>query len=255
MAFLICNPYSASLVMETQVCVMLPHDSRSGLIREPAKVVYLLHGVKEGSMGWPKRSTVMSLAEKYNVAVVMPEVQRSFYADMRYGLRYFTYTAYELPELCETMFNISSRREDTYIAGLSMGGYGALKIGMNRPDKFGHIASFSGVCDLRANIRPDMDPNIRRDLVAAFGEQLEIPDDQDNVWLSQQIAKLPAAQQPSIYQTCGTEDPLIGNNRSFRDHMQGLGLADYAYEEWPGIHKWPFWEQSIHKTFARWFGE
>ena len=140
MAFLSVDIYSSVLNMDTHVNVILPQDKTSS--KEPAKVLYLLHGLSDDCSKWTRFTAIERKINGRNLAVVMPEVQRSFYTDMKYGLNYFTYIAYELPKLCQAMFNVSDKREDNFVAGLSMGGYGALKTALTRTDLFSKVASF-----------------------------------------------------------------------------------------------------------------
>ena len=120
MAFLSTDIYSSVLNMDTHINVILPHDKTA--TDEPAKVLYLLHGLSDDCSKWTRFTAIERKISGKNLAVVMPEVQRSFYTDMRYGLNYFSFVAYELPKLCQKMFNVSNKREDNFIAGLSMGG-------------------------------------------------------------------------------------------------------------------------------------
>ena len=130
--------FSCALGMTTSLRISLP--DRFLIEQESAAlpVLYLLHGLSDDHTAWSRRTSVERYAESAGIAVVMPEVQRSFYTDMVYGLRYFTYIAEELPALCRRLFPLSERREDTFIAGNSMGGYGALKAALRFPERFLH---------------------------------------------------------------------------------------------------------------------
>ena len=114
------------------------------------RVLYLLHGLGGDCEEWTRFSKIEYYAKKYNFIIVLPEVGRSFYCDTAYGANYFTYVADELPAICGKWFRLDSRRENTFIAGESMGGYGAVKIGLSRPWRFSAIASLSGVLDYAA---------------------------------------------------------------------------------------------------------
>ena len=110
--------YSASLGMMTAIAVSLPAEGREQPGGLP--VLYLLHGLSDNHSCWLRRTAVDRYAEEYGIAVVMPEVQRSFYCDMAHGPAYFTYIADELPQICQRLFRLSDKREDTFIAGNSM---------------------------------------------------------------------------------------------------------------------------------------
>ena len=128
------NFFSESLEMDTSIAVLIP----DGLHRDkPYKITYLLHGLKGNHNTWTDYTLLPLYALDYQSIFVMPAVSRSFYTDMYYGQKFFTYVAEELPEVCRQVFNISSKREDTGIIGASMGAYGALKIALTYPEQYG----------------------------------------------------------------------------------------------------------------------
>lgn len=240
---------SKALDMDTALNVILPYDHAKEGAQEPCKVLYLLHGQSSASASWMRWTSIERYAMKHGIAVIMPEVQRSFYADMAYGRNYFTYVAQEVPEICTKLFNISKRREDSFVAGLSMGGYGALKVGLTYPQRFEACASFSGAVDLPM-LRGAMDSLSdydRREMVGIFGPELEIKESDDIFELARQCATLPEAQRPRVMCTCGTQDEmyrLYEANLKFRDFMRTLPL-EFVYREWPGTHEWGFWDVSV----------
>ena len=148
MAFLRCEIASEALRMATAVDVILPDQGELSRI----KTLYLLHGLTDDCTGWTRYTAVERYARERGIAVVLPEVQRSFYTDMVYGLSYFTYVSEELPAVCRRMFGLGAAREQNYIFGLSMGGYGAMKCALTYPERYAGAASFSGVADLRCTI-------------------------------------------------------------------------------------------------------
>ena len=149
--------FSETLMMDTTLSVILPQDSRwhrgisqvaDGVrVREKPRTLILLHGLSDNWVAWPHRSRILCHAELYDVAVLMPEVQRSFYQDMTYGEAYFTYIMEELPALATRMFHLSTEPEDLMICGLSMGGYGALKCGLTHPECYRAVGAFSSLID------------------------------------------------------------------------------------------------------------
>jgi S-formylglutathione hydrolase FrmB len=96
-------------------------------------VLYLLHGLSDDDTAWLRRTSIERYVSELGLAVVMPQVHRSFYSDELHGLRYWTFLSDELPQLVDSFFHVSTRREDTFVAGLSMGGYGALKWALRQP--------------------------------------------------------------------------------------------------------------------------
>ena len=179
----------------------------------------------------------------------MPAVNRSYYADMAAGAAYWTFVSEELPALLHTWFPLSTEREDTYAAGLSMGGHGAFKLALNYPDRFAAAASLSGALGI---IDKDRSLTADPDLANIFGADVSVKGTAADIHhKAEEVAKLPAARQPRLYQWCGTEDFLYADNLAFRDHATTLGL-DLLYEEGPGDHTWGYWDTGIERVL-RWF--
>ena len=250
MAFLHCEIASESLRMATAVDVILPDK---GDLSE-VKTLYLLHGLTDDCTGWTRYTAVERYARERGLAVVLPEVQRSFYTDMAMGLSYFSYVTKELPDACQRLFHLSSRREDRFVAGLSMGGYGALKLGLRCPDLFAGCAGFSGCLDmeaLRATLT-QVDSGLLGEAKAIFGEDLVIKPEDNLFYLVEKTALLPKTQLPKVMVTCGTEDFLYAHNIRFRDTIQALPY-EFSYREWPGTHEWGFWDQSLQYALEFFF--
>jgi S-formylglutathione hydrolase FrmB len=154
MAFLDCHCFSDALGMSVSFHVLLPQKTQSqigmdgGETRATYPTLYLLHGLSDDHTIWMRRTSVERYAAAKNLAVIMPAVGRSFYQDMASGPRYWSFLSEELPALCQRWFPLSSSREETFAAGLSMGGYGALRLGLLQPDRFGAVASLSGALDV-----------------------------------------------------------------------------------------------------------
>ena len=215
MAHLRCDFRSDAMAMNTSMTVILPE--KTDLSQVP--VVYLLHGLEDNCTGWARYTSVERYAREKNAALVMPEVQRSFYADMDRGLPYFTFIHDELPEICRGFFGFSAQREKNYLMGLSMGGYGTLKCVLQTPEE-------------------------KRELQAVFGQSLEIPADCNLLALAE---KADAAQLPKLYMACGEQDALYAANVRLADKLTALG-ADIRFEHWTGIHNWEFWDAAVRKA-------
>ena len=234
--------YSKSLRMHTGIAVSVPdsyHMPQDG--RMP--VLYLLHGLCDDHTAWTVKSNAARYAEQAGIALVMPEVQRSFYTDMKYGPRYFTYVADELPALMAQWFRIESDPQRTYIAGLSMGGYGALKIALRRPQRYAAVGCFSGCVDLRSMIQQPSSEMSPEEMFGINGGTMEPEDD---IFLLTAGAAKEHTPLPSIYLTCGLSDPLHEQNARLRKQLDFLKLP-YVYEEWAGSHEWNFWDRSIRQ--------
>ena len=256
MGFFTGSVFSETLNMDTTIGVILPHDCRfhrgmesmtdGRTPRRRPRTLILLHGLTDNWSAWGYRTRIMSYAEAHDVAVVMPEVQRSFYQDMVYGESYFTYVSEELPKLAAEMFNVSAEPEDLMVAGLSMGGYGALRCGLAAPGRYRAIGAFSSAISLDGFLldiperkeTKGMDRLVR----GMFGEHPALPEDSRIQSLAERAAK--AGMATPIFMTCGAEDPLYPDSEAFFDQARTLGL-NVTFESWPGVHEWGFWDRSI----------
>ena len=239
--------YSESLRLTTAVHVIFPeasNDVTPALSGEP-RVLYLLHGLSGSSGEWTRFSRIEYYAKKYNFTVIMPEVHRSFYCDRPDGAGYFTYVAEELPDLCGRWFRLDQRRENTFIAGESMGGYGAVKAALRRPHRFGGAASLSGVLDypgfLGMILRGEW-PDFLPEEVRALHRDGVCTQEDDVIALLGRQAKNP--DRPRLIQLCGTEDFLYAANQTFRQAAEAAGYG-HTYMEGPGDHEWPYWDRAI----------
>lgn len=235
--------------MHTSANIMVPDE----MDNRKLKVLYLLHGLSDNCSNWMRQTNIERYAREYNMAVIMPEVQRSFYTDMKHGIKYFSYVTKELPQFVHSMFNLPLSRDKTYVAGLSMGGYGALKCAMTYPSRYAACAAFSSCCDMQYNIDEKLVwSTTDEELMGVFGFDLKIGKENDLFALAEKCAR--AKQQPAFYISCGTLDILLHQNHELRDHMRSLGL-DVTYEEWEDDHTWRFWDASLQRAFACLFGE
>lgn len=248
MALLECYFKSEVLDMEQPFNVILPQIRISDTENRGKKfpVLYLLHGLSDDHTKWVRMTSIERYASQYGLAVVMPNVNRSFYADMKYGLKYYTYISKEIPYIAQTMFPISEKREDNFIAGLSMGGYGAFMIALRNPEMFSAAASLSGALDLNL-LMDDGDEQAVALREMIFGSSEEFLDSEYN--LIRLLTKVSREKErlPRLYQCCGTEDFIYPANVSFRDAAMKLGI-DLTYEEGPGDHIWGYWDSKIQRA-------
>ena len=242
MAFLQFHFFSEALGMQTEAYVIIPQRQTSGQIGIDGesrdgkyKCLYLLHGLSDDHTIWMRRTSIERYASKYGICVVMPCAHRSFYCNTSYGAKYYDFVANELPRLVCEFFNVSSKREDNYIAGLSMGGYGALKIALRECDRFSAGVGLSSVTDLKDSWKTEIMETI-------FGKGATIPDEDDLFYLAD--AKANDKNRPRLFMAVGTEDGLYPENVRFRDKLEELGY-DLSYTEAPGNHNWEFWDEHI----------
>lgn len=250
MALIHCDFFSHSLKLMSSVVVILPQPApaRPGKLPKarPRRypVLYLLHGLSDDHSVWTRRTNIERYVDGMNLAVVMPAVHRSFYTDMAgVDFRYWTYISEELPNIMRSLFPISDRREDTFAAGLSMGGYGAFKLALSHPERFAAAASLSGALNMGASHRIK-DPVWRQELTGIFGDLRKLKNSPHDLFaLAKQVA-VSGEPMPKLFQWCGTEDFLYKDNVLFREHALGLGL-DLTYSEGPGEHEWGAWDHMI----------
>ena len=217
----------------------------------PFKTLYLLHGIFGDETDWVCGTRLQSWAQDRNLAVVMPAGENSFYVDNPRASRlYGTYIGKELVDFTRRTFPLSAKREDTFIGGLSMGGFGAIVNGLQNPETFGAVCALSSALILDSMMEnkeyTDFLMTNKGYYESVFGDLDQVRgSDMDYDALAEKVAKEPV--KPRFYMACGTEDGLIGVNRAFRDHLQGLGF-DVTYEEGPGVHDWYFWDKYILKA-------
>ena len=250
MALLTCECFSDALELNVTLRVILPqpttthaHHYPGIAMTPPHPTLYLLHGLGDNSSSWTRQSNIERYAWKRNLAVVMPEVHRSFYADMLRGNKYWTFLSEELPGLCRRFFPLSDKREDNFVAGLSMGGYGAYKLALTYPDKFCAAASLSGALDRTR--RMETTEKLEEEFRHVFGTPLEYTGSgNDLLHLAEKLAR-GSGPRPALYQCCGTADFVYPENVAFRDHLRALGV-ELAYHEHEGReHEWGYWDQTI----------
>ncbi|NLA73081.1 MAG: esterase family protein [Clostridiales bacterium] len=241
MALLTMHFNSTELKMHTLVNVIIPDSVR--IENKPLserKVLWLLHGLSDDGSCWARFSRVEHYAEKYGLVVVMPSAGRSMYCDNVLGQNYFTHIAEELPNYLSLVFGLSRKKEDNFIAGLSMGGLGAAKLALTYPEKYSAVGSFSGVLNLGPLLFV-----LNDDMKNEFSFMIEAISDVDNSPLNP-TALLDAEKDKDlkIYITCGLQDNLLITNYLFKERADELSIkAHYTFED--GAHTWEYWDRHI----------
>lgn len=255
MAFIECHFTSISLKVQTTIFVVIPTVTYSEVaagqkdMYDPGtkfQTLYLLHGISQDHSCWLRYSNIERYAAEKRLAVVMPAVERSFYADMAHGNQYWTYVSEELPRMARALFPLSEKREDNFVAGLSMGGYGAFKTALRNPEKFAAAASLSGALDVAGLAESPVSID-KSELVNAFGDLAKVRGSENDLFYLAAKCKKENADMPKLFQCCGTEDILYQDNIRFRDHLKRLGL-ELTYGEGPGIHDWNYWDEQIKRV-------
>jgi putative tributyrin esterase len=251
MAFFNCNFHSDILGTACSMNVIIPQQSSTqiGMAssggRKTYPVLYLLHGLSDDQTIWSRRTSIERYVANMNLIVVMPTVNRGFYTDMVAGAKYWTFISEELSAIVKGFFPVSGRREDTFAAGLSMGGYGALKLGLRCPERFAAVAGLSSVTDICGFMALDnRGRDFSMEMQRIFGSVAEVKGSENDLFhLASRLAQS-KQPRPAFFQCCGTEDGLYQDNIKFRNHLTKIKL-DLHYQEAPGDHNWGFWDQYI----------
>ena len=243
--------YSRVLDIDVTVSVILP-EVKTMLEQDgkPLPTLYLLHGLSDDHTHWIRQTRLEFYARRYRLAIVMPCVNRSFYTDMKHGAKYFTFVSEELPKVMELYFPLSHEREERFAAGLSMGGYGAMKLGLLCPEKYAAVASLSGAVEMEADFfrhSVQKDDAFLRELTDIFGPFEEFM--QSDNCLTRVAERLDPAKAPRMYMACGTADFLFDSNEDFVRRFGEKFSIRYDTEE-GAAHTWDFWDRQIEKVLA-----
>ena len=244
MAFLQVQFFSQTLNVASTVNVILPEpDQGIGVSARKAKrapkVLYLLHGYSDDHSIWMRRTSVERYAAGHNLAIVMPAVNHSFYCNEPYGERYWDYVSEELPAVMHRFFRLSDKPKDTFVAGLSMGGYGAMKLALTYPERFAAAGSFSGAVDIAGQIK-------RADSAAArlFPDPEKVAgSDDDLLYLLEKNAGAPS--KPRLLVACGTADFLYPSHQKFVPALIKYGWEVHGQETPNATHEWGYWDALI----------
>ena len=230
---------SAELKKSVQVNVIIPDG------REEYKTLWLLHGLTDDHTAWARYTAIERYAKDHGIAVVMPNADRSWYTNTAYGANYFNFIADELPSICRGLFKgMSEKREDNMVGGLSMGGYGALKLSLARPEQYSGCICLSGAFDITRKGRYcPLD-----EWKSIFGFELEDPlslaGSEHDVFYLAEKRKKENGLFPKLYMWCGLNDSLIDTNRELHRQLTELGVP-HAFEESEGDHSWKWWDLHV----------
>lgn len=255
MAFLEVSFFSNVLGMCTNMNVILPQTVR-GMIGVDAKdmtttypTLYLLHGMSDDHTIWHRRTSIERYADEAGIAVVMPTTALGWYTDMQHGHKWRTFIGEELPKICRDLFpRMSAKREETFVAGLSMGGYGAYAIAMTYPQTFSFAGGLSGAYMPVHHMEQDPANTYWTDIFGTAEECKDGPN--DLVAVSTRLMEAYKADPvghplPRLYMWCGTEDGLYPVNVAMKEHLEALGWPDFVYEESHGNHAWQYWDEKV----------
>ncbi len=262
MALLHVDFFSDVLGMSANMDVILPQKTNGQIGMEGKgadgkyKTVYLLHGMSDDHTIWQRRTSIERYASKLGIAVVMPTTHLGFYTNTTYGMQYWTFVSKELPKICREFFpQMSEKREDTLAAGLSMGGYGAWKLGLGESDTFGAAASLSGALDIVEDVERNNRDNqhLQSLFLGIFGGTDKLKGSDNDLLALAEKLKTQEKDMPRLYAWCGTEDFLYEGNLTAWEHVKKLGY-DLFCEESEGDHQWKYWDAKIQDVLRWWLG-
>lgn len=250
--------YSASLKTRTNVNVLVPTllPDQNGSTNRGQEfdgyyaahgnypVLYLLHGTYGDEGDWQRYSRIEEYARTRNVVVVMPYGENSFYLDTQSGKNYETYITQELPRIIQWMFPVSKKREDTFIAGLSMGGSAAVRLGLRHPDLYGYVAGLSSAF---TTVNEQIQNNDFTVWSFAFAGRDIKKDASLDFFALAEKAMQSRDPKPNMYLGVGTEDFLYQENCQFHDYLNKIGM-EHVFSVCPGNHNWNFWDPEILKV-------
>ena len=246
MALIQVHYVSNVLLRSVPLTVILPADKLTpqGEYMKPKKykTLYLLNGLWGSNIDWVTGTRIQRWAEDRDLAVVMPAGENSFYIDRPgFHTEYGRFIGEELVEMTRRMFPLSHKREDTFIGGLSMGGYGAMRNGLKYYRTFSRIISLSPALGMFEG-GPGPFAGMMGKTEAEWDSLVN--SDVNPRWL---MKKIPEAKRPEIYLACGTEDHLLPGVQLYRQLLTDAGWK-FAYTEDPGDHNWDYWDHHIRQA-------
>lgn len=264
MAYMECHIFSQVLQHNIAINVIVPTPEGNEQItnretqlkyryQEGLPVVYLLHGAYGDHSSWMRNSNIERYVQEYCCIAVMASVENSFYQDMAYGNAYYTFMTEELPAMITSIFPASKKREDTYVAGFSMGGYGAWYLGLSKPEQYAKAASMSGALDIASCYEQCTNHTIEGPFPwnNIFQDPSKLKDSSVDL-MKLYLEDREKGIVPQLYHACGTKDFLIETNRKIHKQLEELG-AQVPYRETEDMmHNWDYWDMEI-KHILQWF--
>lgn len=255
MAYLQVTYFAEPLLRSTTFSLILPNDGMKMSIEgnknyeREMKTLYLLNGFFGSSLDWAHRGLAEEMASKYNIAIVLPSGENSFYVNSKgMGSNYADFIGRDLVNYVHKTFGLSNKREDVFVGGLSMGGFGAIHTALSFPEQFGGAFGLSS--GLIINKIKGLEPGMKYEMAdfdtytRIFGELAGLDTSEVNPEYLVKRLKEEGREIPPIYMSCGTEDFLIEQNREFRDFLSREGVA-FTYEESSGVHDWKYWREHL----------
>ena len=264
MALLQVNFFSGCFKHSVALNVLIPSDFTGPPELAPPlgpyKTVYLLHGYRGNSTSWLLNSQVEEISRNFNIAIVMPSGYNGFYVDApRSGVRGSEFIGRELIEFTRKMLPLSHKREDTILAGFSMGSYGTIYNSLKHGDVFGHAIALSAPIIPDRRLSENEPTNINLGQTEGFFRALH--GDTDKIMQTDRNLALLAKQTlgsgrpvSDLYVACGYNDMLVYENRDFVNQLKAMDFPHF-FEEGPGSHEWMFWNAFLKRGLRRAIGD
>lgn len=237
MSVLSVDCYSEALGFQTTFQAIMP-KKRS----DHTRVLYLLHGLFGDDKQWIQSSSIIRYVEGRDLAVFMPNVHRGYYTDMKSGGKYWTFLTKDLPEIVQNIFALRPTRNQTYIGGLSMGGYGALKCGLSEPEKFARVFALSPAVNISRMRRKDIER--QKEFEWIFGSEKDFEGSANDLFHLLDVQKPDILKGTSFLQVCGTADPFYQDNLKLKKRFESNSVA-YQFIDRSGGHNWELWDSEI----------
>ncbi len=253
MALMECRFFSESLKQGQNFRLIMPEKYTTPALQPPYPVLYLLHGLSDDYTAWTRYTSLERYAWGKNLVIVMPDAGRSFYKNMVRGPLYGQYISEELPDFIQKHFCVSHDRKDTFVAGLSMGGYGAFRLAFKHPSRYAAAASLSGALDLVDYLPVCKESEAcKEEWSNIFGDLNRLAGSDDDLLALMKRCAEKERQVPRLYASCGKEDILFSQNLRFSQKARDMGLS-LTFEEKQGKHDWHYWDNQLPRLFE-WLG-
>lgn len=234
----ICELHYSSPALQKQTACNIIIPELPGF-SGPYPVFYLLHGLSDDFTMWQRKTSIGRYVQMLPLMIVMPDGGRGFYTDAKEGAAYETAIVEDLIGFIDRTFNTRAERAGRCIGGLSMGGYGAIKLGLKYPHLFASANGHSGAYGFAHGQWRTEEKEFQR---ITGPNPVGGPDDVYALAANADRAKLPALRLD-----CGNNDFLLDHNRDFHQHLQKIGVP-HEYAEFPGAHDWAYWDKHVQSA-------
>lgn len=235
---------SKTLFQTAKIKIFIPDNiiQRGGI--KDASVIYLLHGKGDDEKSWGIETNAYNYAKQYGVIMIMPFASNSFYTNMAHGDKYWDFIAEELPKVLQNSFRISSSKEKTFVCGYSMGGYGALKLGLTYSERYSAVGTLSGSLRSMEENKSKIDSGERPDLFLAFGDCGEKVKEESDIYYLTSKALKEGKNIPKLYIYCGKNDSLYNVNIRYKDFAINNDV-DLIFKDDDGNHSFKYWDEQL----------